>query len=82
MADEQDRRRADKTTYVLRQGGFQPPVHPMREKNITMLCNGCSEPIDPGDALRKLTIGGVFDVQLHEVCYSAWLNFDPSSRAF
>ena len=77
MSLEVDQRRAHKTTKKLKRGGFEPPAHNMRHKAITLACDGCGETFDAGETVSSLTVSGIFDVQLHQVCYVAWLQFKP-----
>lgn len=79
MADEIEQRRARKTEEQMRRGGLERAAHDRREGDGAeageILCDGCGEPLQPGENLRRFAIGGVFDVKLHDVCYRVWLNF-------
>lgn len=77
MAAEQDRRRADKTRMRLRAGDFKPPAQDIGDREIRTLCDGCGEAIEVPDKIYTVNIGGVFDLRLHETCYSAWIAFAP-----
>ena len=77
MTEALDQQRADKTRARLRTGGFTPPAQDIGDREIRSLCDGCGEAIDAPDPIHTVNIGGVFDVRLHEACYSAWLHFEP-----
>jgi hypothetical protein len=77
MSQAQDRGRAEKTLSRMRSGGLQPPAQDVRDQTIHVLCDGCGESIDESDRVYTVTVGGVFDLRLHEPCYAAWLDFRP-----
>jgi hypothetical protein len=68
VTEEQDQRRAAKTRKRL--------ASVAAETNHSLdVCDGCEEPFDTEEDIRRVTIAGVFEQRFHRLCYEAWLDF-------
>lgn len=75
MADDVERRRATKTTELMRRGGLRPSYDIPGDNLQVLLCDACREPLAAGEHVRTVSIAGIFNAQLHDVCYRVWLDF-------
>jgi signal transduction histidine kinase/AmiR/NasT family two-component response regulator len=76
--DMPDRWRADKTLDKMRRGGLPAPTEHTRKIAVGdgRSCHGCTEPIEPTEALHDIHARGILDLRFHETCYVAWVTFE------